>query len=224
MPESPSRTRWPPLGSNLAVNLVPGFAAVARDGEAQREGYQVALLGEHAPRTGKQGAARHDKGRYILCWQYGGKGRDAAVGRGGGRGRRLEILAGEAQRVARAARGDLVEHDHEQRALPALELDAHLLRVRPSHLRRGWGSALGSLLRAPLSACTAIAPGSSGRRVEGGGHTSGDHAPRSQSCSSVRPMESVRGFPARKSGSVRAKTLKVGWGWGQAWGLGYGWD
>ena len=33
-----------PLGSNL----VPGFAAVARDGEAQREGYQVALLGEQA--------------------------------------------------------------------------------------------------------------------------------------------------------------------------------
>ena len=44
---------------------------------------------------------------------YGGKERDAAVGREGGRGRRLEILAGEAQRVARAARGDLVEHDHE---------------------------------------------------------------------------------------------------------------
>ena len=138
----------PPLGSNL----VPGFAAVARDGEAQREGYQVALLGEHAPRTGKQGAARHDKGRGRLAILYGGKERDAAVGRGGGRGRRLEILAGEAQRVARAARGDLVEHDHEPRALPALELDAHLLRVRPSHLRRGWGSASGSLLRAPLSA------------------------------------------------------------------------
>ena len=47
----------------IGSNLVPGFAAVARDGEAQREGYQVALLGAHAPRTGKQGAARHDKGR-----------------------------------------------------------------------------------------------------------------------------------------------------------------
>jgi len=56
-----------------------------------------------------------------------------------------------------------------------------------------------------------------GRR---GGHTSGDHAPRSQSCSSVRWMERVRGFPARKSGGVRATTLKVGWGWGQAWGWG----
>ena len=53
----------------------------------------------------------------------------------GGKGH-LEILAGKAQRVARTARRDLIEHDHEQRLLPRLELETHLLRVRPSHLVR----------------------------------------------------------------------------------------